>query len=231
MSKAEFDNYSSNYEEALRRGIGVSGEDSSYFAEGRLRWLSKQLTRLNVDVGSVIDFGCGVGNSLPYLRNLLGARRIAGIDISADSIATARERFGSDGFELGTLDQISADASFDLAFCNGVFHHIPLDQRSQSAELVHRHLLPGGLFAFFENNPLNPGTRYVMSRIPFDRDAITLTPWSARGLLRSAGFKVIRTDYLFYFPKLLGALRPMEPLLSQIPFGAQYLVLCQKPLT
>ena len=228
MSKAEFDSYSSNYEEALNRGIGVSGEDSSYFAEGRLRWLARQLSIRNFETNSVIDFGCGVGNSLPYLREIIGADRIAGIDISADSISMARQRFANARFELGTLDEISVQANFDLAFCNGVFHHIPLSQRADSAALVYRHLRPGGLFAFFENNPLNPGTRYVMSRIPFDRDAITLTPWNARSLLRAAGFSVLRTDYLFYFPKLLSVLRPIERLLTQVPLGAQYLVLCQK---
>ncbi len=85
-----------------------------------------------------------------------------------------------------------------------------------------------GCLRFFENNPLNPGTRYVMSRIPFDRDAITLTPWNARALLRSAGFDILGTDYLFYFPKVLSALRKVEPLLAKLPFGAQYLVLCRK---
>lgn len=229
MSKAEFDNYSSNYEEALDRGIGVSGENSSYFAEGRLRWLAGQLARRGFTPESVIDFGCGVGNSLPYLREIIQAKRIAGIDISAESIAMAKQRFVSDGFELGTLTEISVAGNFDMAFCNGVFHHIPLDQRSDSVNLVYRHLRPGGLFAFFENNPLNPGTRYVMSRIPFDRDAITLMPWNARKLLRSAGFEVLRTDYLFYFPKVLGMFRPFERWLSQLPLGAQYMVLVGRP--
>lgn len=228
MSKAEFDSYSSNYEEALNRGIGVSGEDSTYFAEGRLRWLAKQLSQRDFKANSVIDFGCGVGNSLPYLSELIGSKRIAGIDISADSISMARQRFANDHFELGTLDEIPVEANFDLAFCNGVFHHIPLEQRANSAALVYRHLRPGGLFAFFENNPLNPGTRYVMSRIPFDRDAITLTPWNARAMLRAAGFSILRTDYLFYFPKLLSVFRPFERLLTQFPFGAQYLALCRK---
>ena len=228
MSKAEFDNYSANYEQALAQGIGVSGESSTYFAEGRLRWLAGLLAQRRIQPSSAIDFGCGVGNSLPYLRELIGAPRIAGIDISADSIAMARQRFANDGYELGTLGEIPAREQFELAFCNGVFHHIPLSERSSSADLVYRHLQPGGLFAFFENNPLNPGTRYVMSRIPFDRDAITLTPWNARKLLRGAGFKILRTDYLFYFPKALALFRPLERLLNQVPFGAQYLVLCQK---
>lgn len=230
MSKATFDNYSNNYEEALDRGISVSGEDSSYFARGRLAWLSKRLAQRRGQVQSVIDFGCGVGNSLPYIRDIFGAQRVAGIDVSRDSISIAQKRFRDVGYQLATCDELPVNSEFDLAFCNGVFHHIPRDERAASARLVFDHLKPGGYFAFFENNPLNPGTRYVMSRIPFDRDAITVLPWSARRLLVATGFTIVRTDYLFYFPKCLAWLRPGEPLLSQLPLGAQYLVLCQKPL-
>ncbi len=61
----------------------------------------------------------------------------------------ARQRFEKEGFELGTLDEIPAKATFDLAFCNGVFHHIPLEARAASAQLVHAHLRTDGLFAFF----------------------------------------------------------------------------------
>jgi hypothetical protein len=71
---------------------------------------------------------------------------------------------------------------------------------------------PRGIFAFWENNPWNPGTRYVMSRIPFDRDAITVSAIEARGLLRAGGFEVIRTDFLFIFPKFLSWLLFMEPI-------------------
>jgi hypothetical protein len=34
----------------------------------------------------------------------------------------------------------------------------------------------GGLFVLWDNNLWNPSTRYVKSRIPFVRAAITLTP-------------------------------------------------------
>jgi len=52
-------------------------------------------------------------------------------------------------------------------------------------------LKPGGLFAFWENNPWNPGTRIVMSRIPFDRDAEIISPPAAKRLLRRAGFSIL----------------------------------------
>ena len=92
-------------------------------------------------------------------------------------------------------------------------------------DVIRRALKPGGLFAFWENNPWNPGTRYVMSRIPFDRDAITLTPPEAWRLLQGCGFEILRTDFLFVFPRFLGWLRRLEPRMSSLPCGAQYMVL------
>jgi hypothetical protein len=47
-------------------------------------------------------------------------------------------------------------------------------------------------------------------------------------LLSQGGFEIIRTDYLFVFPAVLRWFRSIEPLVSQLPFGAQYQVLCRK---
>ena len=98
----------------------------------------------------------------------------------------------------------------DLAYCNGVFHHIPPAQRAEALALVNRALRVGGLFSFWENSPWSLATRYVMSRCAFDRDAIMLTPPEARSLLRNGGFEILRTDFRFIFPRALRALRKIE---------------------
>jgi len=69
----------------------------------------------------------------------------------------------------------------------------------------------------------------VMSRIPFDRDAITLTAKESRKLLWEGGFEVLRTDFLFIFPKSLRLFRPIEAYVTRLPLGAQYQVLGRKP--
>jgi SAM-dependent methyltransferase len=116
----------------------------------------------------------------------------------------------------------------DLAFCNGVFHHIPPDERAAAVDYIYRSLRCGGLFALWENNPWNPGTKYVMSRIPFDKGAITLKPPEARRLLQAGGFEVLSTSYLFIFPRALSWLRAIEPVVSTLPLGAQYQILCRR---
>jgi hypothetical protein len=66
-----------------------------------------------------------------------------------------------------------------------------------------------------------------MSRVEFDREAVTLSAPGARRLLTENGFEVIRTDFLFVFPRALAALRRLEPALAALPIGGQYLVLAR----
>ena len=141
----------------------------------------------------------------------------------------AEQECGSGQIRFALLDDCDPREEIDLAYSSGVFHHIPDAKRSSACDFVYRALRHGGLFAFWENNPWNPGTRYVMSRCEFDKDAITLAPQDARSLLRAAGFETIGTDFLFIFPRALSALRRLEPLLSRLPFGGQYQILCRKP--
>ncbi len=129
----------------------------------------------------------------------------------------------------GTRDRSGqgGEGEFDLAYCNGVFHHIAPGQRLEALALIHGALCAGGLFSFWENNPWSPATRYVMSRCAFDRDAILLSPPEARALLRRGGFQILRTDFRFIFPRVLRAFRPIEDALYRLPLGAQYQVLCR----
>jgi SAM-dependent methyltransferase len=226
---AQFDRFASSYDSDLARGISVSGEDKSYFIYGRLKWLRRCLAELRVRPAAVMEFGCGTGASVPSLLEVLKADSALGIDVSSKSLEFARNSFGSEQVRFLDLRQYVPNADLDLVFCNGVFHHIRRSDQPASLQYVYRCLKPGGVFALWENNPWNPGTRYVMSRIPFDRDAVTLSAPNARRLLQSCGFELLRTDFLFIFPRPLSWLRALEPALSRLPLGAQYEVLARKP--
>ncbi len=226
--QTEFDAYAAEYDAVLARGLSISGEDKNYFARGRIAWLAGCLRKLQERPQSVMDFGCGTGSASPFLLSLIGVESILGVDISARSLEVAKRTYNSECTQFRLVSQYQPSEGIDLAFCNGVFHHIPIAERAAAINYVHRSLRPGGLFAFWENNPWNPGTRYIMGRVPFDRDAITLTPPEARRLLRAGGFKILQTDFLFIFPKLLRWFRHIEPFVSRLPLGAQYQLLCRK---
>jgi SAM-dependent methyltransferase len=223
-----FDQFAGDYDSALQQGLAVSGEEKSFFARGRVAWLARCLESLGCRPRTVIDFGCGTGTSIPLFFELLGAREVIGVDVSAASLAVAAEKHGAADVQFMHLDDWQPVPTADLVFCNGVFHHIPPARRRGTVERIFGALRPGGLFALWENNPYNPGTRLVMSRIPFDRDAIMVWPGEANRLLQSAGFTVVKTDFQFIFPRMLKGLRFMEPWLSRLPLGAQYQVLGRK---
>lgn len=226
---SDFDEYASSYDAALDRGLSVSGEDKKYFAKGRIVWLSKCLKELRVKPQLVMDYGCGTGSATPYFLEDLKVQSLIGVDSSVESLKVARRTFNVPQVSFISFREYQPREELDLVFCNGVFHHIPIDERPSAVDFIYRSLKPGGTFAFWENNPWNPGTRIVMKRIPFDRDAITLSAREAGRLLRSGGFQTVRTDFLFIFPNLLRGFRFIESLVSRLPMGAQYQVLCQKP--
>jgi len=226
---SSIDAYASDYDAALDQGLKLTGEPKEYFAAHRIDWLKQRLLGRDAEVRSALDFGCGTGTSCCYLWQGFGLRHYMGYDPSAHSIQQARAGVSFPGARFESTPETVPAEAFDLAFTNGVFHHIPPAERAGAVEYLQASMAAGGWFALWENNPWNPGTRLVMSRIPFDRDAITLTPPEARALLRAGGLTPRRTDALFIFPHALRALRFVEPWLASLPLGAQYLVLAQRP--
>jgi len=223
----DFDEYASTYDAALGRGLAVSGENREYFAHERVAWLARRLGELGTHPRSVLDFGCGTGSAIPFLRELLAAKEILGIDDSAASLELA-DRSRDAGVRLMLREDFQPTESFDLVFCNGVFHHLPPAERPTVVETIRRALRPGGLFALWDNNPWSPASRYVMSRIAFDRDAVPISSRESRRLLERGGMTVLCADFLFVFPRPLRWLRRFEPRLVSLPIGAQYQVLSRR---
>jgi SAM-dependent methyltransferase len=223
-----FDAFAKDYDAALEKGISISGEDKNYFAKVRVNYLARRLQKYGVSTQKILDFGCGTGSAIPYLLQTFPKAFIVGVEVSSKSIEIAQGLHKSDRVKFALIDEHWADGSFDLVFCNGVFHHIPSHLRQESLQNILAALKPGGFFSFWENNPWNLGTRIVMSRIPFDRDADTISPFAARNLLKKYGFNILESASTFYFPRILSILRPLEVFLAQLPLGAQYMILAQK---
>lgn len=228
IGSREFDQYAQDYDQVLTKGLAVSGEGRDYFAQGRIDWLKARMEDAQFFPRRIIDYGCGSGGTATLLLRRFDAESVVGIDSSKRLIELAEREYGSPFTTFRQIEHYHPHEKADLVYCNGVFHHVPMAEREMVMQYVWTSLEPGGYFALWENNPWNPGTLYVMSRIPFDRDAVTLAAPEACRLLRINGFQIVRTDYLFIFPRCLRALRWMEPRLSKLPFGAQYLVLARK---
>ncbi len=217
---------SDEYASMLERGLRLSGESRDFFMQGRVRDLRAQLAS---PPRRILDFGCGTGETVAHLAQEFPQAEVLGIDTAENAIAHAARAHDGPRVRFGLLRDFDADADFDLCYSNGVFHHIRPAERVAVVRRIHRALEPGGCFALFENNPWNPGARLVMQRIPFDRDALPISPPAARRLLETGGFQEIAAPRsLFWFPRFLAALRGLEPLLVRVPLGAQYYFLATK---
>ena len=191
-------------------------------------WLADWLNHQHFSSRAVLDYGCGTGSATPFILECLNPELLIGVDISSASLEVARENFDRSDISFEPIGQ-PREIFFDVAFCNGVFHHIAPDERQASLQYIFQSLRPGGIFALFENNPWNPATRYVMSRCAFDHDAITLSPFEARSRMKNSGFRILTTRHLFMFPAFLKHLRFLESPLSPLPVGTQYVVVGMKP--
>ncbi len=229
MSDPEFDSVADQYDTELDKALSVSGESKDYFARGRVNWLAACFRKLHFEPRTAIDYGCGTGDTCGLLRSTLQLQSVIGVDVSPRSLELARGRNEDEACKFLSFADHTPRGDVDLVYCNGVFHHIAPSERGAAVAYIYCALRPGGLFAFWENNAWSPATRYVMARCSFDREAVPISSPEAKKLLGANGFEILRTDFLFFFPSLLRPMRFLEPYLSRVPLGAQYLVMCRKP--
>ena len=226
---SQFDKVSSNYDEELDRGICLSGEKSDYFAYNRVAHTAKLNAQSHANSRKILDYGCGTGGSTKFLLDEFNPDTLFVTDPSERSLQILKKRYKSPQIQTITVDSNITKLNCDICYCNGVFHHIPPSERNKAAKFVFNSLKDGGRFYFWENNPWNPATHWVMSRITFDRDAIKVFPHEAVKLLQKVGFEIKLINYMFIFPRFLKILRPIEKLALMLPLGCQYLVVALKP--
>ncbi|WP_250628519.1 class I SAM-dependent methyltransferase [Pinirhizobacter soli] len=223
--RSEFDHYAGQYDDMHVASIAASGEEPAYFSAYKAQYMAAH-ARAGMPAPVILDFGCGIGNSLPHLHASFPAAVLHGSDPSGESIRMAKARVGDIASVVESPDDALpyADHTFDLALVACVLHHIrPYDRTRWMAEL-RRVMRPGGQLFIFEHNMLNPLTRKVVRDCPFDEDAVFLPRTELLGLMRDAGFAQVDSQYVVFFPRPLAALRPLEPLLGWLPLGAQYVV-------
>ncbi len=228
MDEAEFDEFADEYRLAHARNISASGESPEFFHAYKVADIAGLLGPARADSQlRILDFGCGVGNSLPHLARHFPQSAITGLDVSERCLAVARQRFP----DIGELMQFDGSAalpfapeSFDAVFAACVFHHIPAGEHLALFREWRRILKPGGMAVVFEHNPYNPLTVRAVNTCAFDRNAVLIKAHRLATLLEEAGLAQVRRTYRIFFPRVLSRLRWAEPYLGWLPLGAQYRV-------
>jgi ubiquinone/menaquinone biosynthesis C-methylase UbiE len=232
MDEAEFDKFAAEYRAMHAENIKASGESPEYFAEYKIVDLVRDAAALDALSAQprVLDFGAGVGYSVPFFARHLPAARITCLDVSQKSLDVGASEHGA-GAEFTHFDGARipyTDATFDVALASCVFHHIPESEHVQLLAEIRRVLKPRGLLFVFEHNPLNPLTRHAVDTCPFDENAVLIRAPSMRRRVLDAAFADAKINYRIFFPHALRGLRGLEPSLTWLPLGAQYYVRASK---
>jgi ubiquinone/menaquinone biosynthesis C-methylase UbiE len=227
MEKAEFDRVADEYAAMHSRNIALTGESPEFFARYKIEDAAAEATRRRVEVRRVLDFGSGIGNSLPHLCAMFPDADVTCADVSARSLEISRSRFPevpARHVEITGAALPFEDESFDLAFSACVFHHIPHAEHVDWLAELRRVTRRGGLLVIFEHNPWNPLTMRAVRDCPFDENAVLIDARSFSRRVERAGWQGPTSVYRMFFPRVLAFARPAERWLRKLPLGAQYFV-------
>ena len=226
MDTTEFDRFADEYRSLHLANLAITGEAPEYFAEYKVKALRAIAAGHDVQARHILDFGSGIGNSIPEFSRSFPRAELTCADVSQRSLDLAAQHFPGVAGSLRIEDDRLPieDQAFDLAFSACVFHHIPHAAHLGWLRELHRVTRPGGLLSIFEHNPLNPLTLRAVNTCPFDANARLIRAGQLARCCRVAGWVRPQVRFHLFFPRALAALRPLERRLSWLPFGAQYSV-------
>ena len=225
MEKVDFDEYAEDYDSILKEQLSFFSDDDKYFAQYKVKLVHKYLTN---QPKRILEYGCGTGRNLSFFQEKFPSVEIFGADISAQSIAIAKEQNPfAKCFCLG--DEFIRDAgSFDLIFVAGVFHHINPSERVGVLNQIKSLLSQNGSLFVFEHNPYNPVTQKLVRECPFDADASLLSMQEMTKLLDVTGFTCVLKKYTLFIPPSFSVVARFEKYLGWLPLGGQYFIQAKK---
>ncbi|MEM7175401.1 MAG: class I SAM-dependent methyltransferase [Chlamydiota bacterium] len=220
-----FDDYVENYESLLKDQLSFFSSKRSYFSLYKVHLMAEALKSRPQNI---LDFGCGVGLSLPPLIETFPDAQIYASDRSKKSLAYVKNRFS----KVTVLDCLEGfHKTFDLIFLSGVIHHVPPCDRHGVMRQIQGLTKPGGQVCIFEHNRYNPVTRRLVSSCPFDKGVVLVSRAELNKLMQRESIRPQKSGYCLFFPEFLRFLRPLERYLRWFPMGGQYFILGRKRVT
>jgi len=225
MQKSEFNRYSSDYVQQVKKSISFMRVRQEFFTRVKAGYIL-ELARTHLGdpcKTKIVDVGCGVGLTDQLLCDSVG--ELHGVDVAGESVVLAQKNVprglyrAYDGGKLPYEDQM-----FDLAFCVNVLHHVLPTQWTALAAEMARVIRIGGIVIVFEHNPLNPLTRLAVFRCKFDRGTNLLGMRTARKILSSQSLRIVDSRYILASPFAGRVWDRIDSVLRAIPAGAQYFV-------
>ena len=175
--KADFDEFADEYTSLHSRSIAVSGEPPEFFAEYKVADTAELARRYGLkETLNILDFGSGIGNSIPFFLKYFLRPTLTCVDVSERSLEISKNKFRDMAhhkvFNSGNLP--FDNESFDIVFTACVFHHIAEEGHMRLLKEFRRVVAKTGFIIIFEHNPMNPLTLRAVNKCPFDEKAVLL---------------------------------------------------------
>lgn len=122
---------------------------------------------------SIVDLGCGPGNSTAVLAAHFPNARVIGMDSSPDMIKKAKATLPNKDFTLADLDSYVPTEPADVLFSNAVFQWVPYAERIRIIKRLMQTQASGGIFAMQVpdnfNEPSHAGMRLAAVEGPWSK--------------------------------------------------------------
>jgi trans-aconitate 2-methyltransferase len=150
-----------------------SPADYLRFGDERTRPSVDLVSRIAVEhPATVIDLGCGPGNSTQVLARRWPKARVVGLDSSAQMIEAARTEYPDGEWVVSGIEEWSPETVFDVVFSNAALQWLP--DHGPLVERLFGHVAAGGALAF-----QIPSATYALVRTLIHEIALEGT-WAAR---------------------------------------------------
>src|SRR6185295_17359165 len=137
------------------------GDGTHYFKVGlsAIRCIDEALAGTpSTDVQTILDFPCGSGRVLRFLRQRFPAAEITACELEPGPVEFCARTFGAlPAFSSLNLDEVVLPQSFVLIWCGSLVTHLNERGILSLLRLFHRQLRTGGLMIFTTHGDFVPG--------------------------------------------------------------------------
>ena len=216
-----FDDFSTNYEDKILKSFGNIDNNVSYYHSGKAKIAKRELAS---DPNKILDFGCGIGSMLKFLKENFKNSEFYAFDESLKSLEHIKLNYP----DVNCLYDLNTIEKFDLIILSNVIHHVKSSERNNFFKKIYNLLDDNGKLLIFEHNPYNPITLRVVANCEFDIDAELIKKKNLIKLCNENNFQLQKSGYIHFFPSKLKFFFNLERYLKWFFLGAQYFCIFRK---
>jgi len=216
-----FDDFSSDYENKILKSFGNIDSNVSYYHSGKAKIAKRELAS---SPNKILDFGCGIGSMLKFLKENFNSSKFYAYDESLKSLEHVKIKYP----DVNCIHSLDTIEKFDLIFVSNVIHHVKSSERNDFFKKIYSLLDDNGRLLIYEHNPYNPITLKVVANCEFDIDAELINKKNLIKLCNENNFKLQKSGYIHFFPSKLKFFFNLERYLKWLFLGGHCICIFRK---